>query len=105
MRCESVYELPFDDDSFDLVLCLEVLEHLDDPAAALAELSRVSAGDDRRLGPARALVRAGSLLRGKYVRDLGNHPEHVNHWNAAGLRALLEPRAGGGQRGAGRFRG
>ena len=32
----SVTDLPFADSSFDLVLCLEVLEHLDDPAAAFA---------------------------------------------------------------------
>jgi hypothetical protein len=34
--------------------------------------------------------RLGSMLRGKHLRDFGNHPEHVNHWNRADLRALLE---------------
>ncbi|AKU91944.1 class I SAM-dependent methyltransferase [Vulgatibacter incomptus] len=33
--------LPFPDESFDLVWCSEVLEHLRDPARALAELQRV----------------------------------------------------------------
>ena len=28
----SIYELPFEDDSFDLVVCCEVLEHIADPA-------------------------------------------------------------------------
>lgn len=37
----SVTELPFDDDSFDLAVCLDVIEHLDDDAAALRELRRV----------------------------------------------------------------
>ena len=33
--------LPYDDDSFDHVLCTEVLEHVADPAAFLADLKRV----------------------------------------------------------------
>jgi len=86
----SVTELPFDDDSFDLVLCLEVLEHLPEPNAALAELSRVSAGDVIVSVPHEPWFRLGSLLRGKYVSGLGNHPEHVNHWNRRTLPALLE---------------
>ena len=88
----SVYELPFADGAFDLVLCLEVLEHLADPAAAVAELARVSGGDLVVSVPHEPWFRVGSLLRGKYVRSLGNHPEHVNHFDAAGLRGLLESR-------------
>jgi SAM-dependent methyltransferase len=34
-------ELPFDDDSFDLVLCIEVFEHLFSPDRAAAEIFRV----------------------------------------------------------------
>ena len=37
----SVYELPFDADSFDAVICSEVLEHLDDDVAGLREVRRV----------------------------------------------------------------
>jgi 2-polyprenyl-3-methyl-5-hydroxy-6-metoxy-1,4-benzoquinol methylase len=90
VRRESVFELPFEDGSFELVLCLEVLEHLDDPGRALAELVRVSARDVVVSVPHEPWFRLGSLLRGKYVRTLGNHPEHVNHWNHRSLRRLLE---------------
>src|SRR3989344_6097785 len=38
----SVYNLPFADDYFDVVMCLEVLEHLAEPEKALQELVRVS---------------------------------------------------------------
>ena len=38
----DVYKLPYKDNSFDLVLCMEVLEHLDKPLVALEELKRVS---------------------------------------------------------------
>ena len=37
----SVYSLPFDDNTFDLVICSEVLEHLDDYHAAIDEIYRV----------------------------------------------------------------
>jgi 2-polyprenyl-3-methyl-5-hydroxy-6-metoxy-1,4-benzoquinol methylase len=87
----SVVDLPFADDSFDLVVCLEVLEHLPDPNAALAELERVSAGHVVISVPREPWFRLGSLLRGNYLRTLGNHPEHVNHWNRRSLRAFLEP--------------
>jgi ubiquinone/menaquinone biosynthesis C-methylase UbiE len=39
----SVYELPYADDTFSLVLCSDLLEHLDDPERAMRELVRVSA--------------------------------------------------------------
>lgn len=37
----SLYELPFADSSFDLVTCNVVMEHLEQPGKALAEISRV----------------------------------------------------------------
>jgi len=37
----SVYELPFGDKSFDIVLCMAVIEHLEDPKVAIAEIQRV----------------------------------------------------------------
>ena len=38
----SAYDLPFDDDSFDLVSAIEVFEHLERPERALTEMARVS---------------------------------------------------------------
>lgn len=37
----SVERLPFDDDSFDFAVCLDVIEHLDDDLGTLRELRRV----------------------------------------------------------------
>ena len=39
----SVLEMPFAEDSFDLAVCLDVIEHLQDDRAALRELRRVLA--------------------------------------------------------------
>jgi ubiquinone/menaquinone biosynthesis C-methylase UbiE len=40
-RIADVYSLPFDDESFDVVHVHQVLQHLTDPVAALAEMRRV----------------------------------------------------------------
>jgi SAM-dependent methyltransferase len=45
----AVEDLPIDDASFDLVLCVQVLEHCDDPAKAVRELRRVTAPGGRVL--------------------------------------------------------
>lgn len=82
--------LPFEDDSFELVLCLEVLEHIPNPAPALAELSRVCRGNIVLSVPSEPWFRLGSLARGKYLKGWGNHPEHVNHWNPRSLHRFLE---------------
>jgi len=37
----SIYKLPFEDNTFDAVICSEILEHLDDEATALKEIYRV----------------------------------------------------------------
>jgi SAM-dependent methyltransferase len=41
--CGSLYALPFADKSFDLVTCNVVMEHLDEPRRAVAEIARVLA--------------------------------------------------------------
>jgi SAM-dependent methyltransferase len=38
----SVMDMPFDDASFDLTVCLDVIEHLEDDVGALRELRRVT---------------------------------------------------------------
>jgi 2-polyprenyl-3-methyl-5-hydroxy-6-metoxy-1,4-benzoquinol methylase len=92
IRRESVDDLPFADGRFDLVLCLEVLEHLRAPEAALAELARVARRDVVVSVPHEPWFRLGTALRGRYLRRLGDHPEHLGHWGRGGLRRLLEPR-------------
>lgn len=78
----SIFEMPFPDDSFDLVVCTEVLEHLPQPAAGLAELRRVSRGWLLLSVPHEPLFMAANFLRGKNIRAWGNDPEHINHWSA-----------------------
>lgn len=81
--------LPFPDDCFDLVLCTEVLEHLEQPGAVLRELGRVSRGHVMVTVPHEPFFRAGNLARGRYVARLGSTPGHLSTWSRRGLRRLL----------------
>lgn len=85
----NVLALPFPPGSFDLVLCMEVLEHLDDPARGLAELRRTSREWLLLSVPNEPLFRGANFMRGKNVRALGNDPGHVNHWSATSFARFV----------------
>jgi 2-polyprenyl-3-methyl-5-hydroxy-6-metoxy-1,4-benzoquinol methylase len=85
----DIRRLPYVGDSFDLVLCLEVLEHLAEPAPALGELRRVSGRYCLISVPNEPWFMFSNLLRGKNVRAWGNDPEHIQHWTAGRFRSLL----------------
>jgi ubiquinone/menaquinone biosynthesis C-methylase UbiE len=85
----DVRRLPFPDDTFDLVLGIEVLEHVDGPAQALAEIRRVARDDVVLSVPREPIWRVANVLRGRYVRHLGNTPGHVNHWSTRSFRSWV----------------
>jgi len=85
----SVHALPFPSRSFDVVTCLEVLEHLADPRAAAEELRRVARRAVVLSVPYEPYFRMGNVLRGKHLARLGDHPEHVQHWNLRTFGAFL----------------
>jgi SAM-dependent methyltransferase len=70
--------LPIEDARFDFVVCTEVLEHVAEPASALAEIARV-------LRPG-----GGLLVTVPFVMEL--HEEPHDHWRytSHGLRRLIE---------------
>ena len=87
-RAASIYELPFGDRSFELVVCCEVLEHLEDPARGLAELARVAGERVIISTPWEPVWRAMNMARGKYLLELGNTPGHIQHFSRRGLETL-----------------
>ena len=89
---ESIYNLSRPDQSYDLVFCLEVLEHLDDPEAAFAEVCRVSKRWVIASVPREPLWRALNFVRMKYVAALGNTPGHLNHWSKGAFAQFLGSR-------------
>jgi ubiquinone/menaquinone biosynthesis C-methylase UbiE len=85
----DVTRLPFAARSVDLLVGLEVLEHVPRPAAALAEIARVCGRTAVLSVPREPIWRAGNVVRGRYVRQLGNTPGHVNHWSARGFERFV----------------
>ena len=79
--------LPFADGAFDAALCLEVLEHLDDPSVVLAEI--------RRVAPRRLLVSVPNCELLGYLWDHLATPwhmleaDHKNFFTRHSLGALL----------------
>jgi SAM-dependent methyltransferase len=76
----DVHALPFEDDRFDLVVCFEVIEHVEGQDEVIAELARVLAPD-------------GILALSSPNRDVyppGN-PHHVHEYVPKELRDALAP--------------
>jgi ubiquinone/menaquinone biosynthesis C-methylase UbiE len=88
-RAEEATRLSFEDDEFDLAAAIEVLEHVPEPEATLAEMARVASRGLLVSVPREPLWRALNVARGAYVRDLGNTPGHVNHWSKRAFVSFL----------------
>jgi 2-polyprenyl-3-methyl-5-hydroxy-6-metoxy-1,4-benzoquinol methylase len=88
-RAEEATSLSFADDEFDLACAIEVLEHVPEPQATLAEMARVARGHLLVSVPREPLWRGLNLARGAYVRGGGNTPGHVNHWSKRAFVSLL----------------
>ncbi len=68
-------------EGYKCVLCCEVLEHLEFPERALSELKRVSDEYIIVSVPREPIWRCLNLIRGKYIKDFGNTPGHIQHWS------------------------
>jgi len=92
----DVEALPFEDGSFGTVLCTEVLEHIPDPAAALAEYRRVLKPGGVLIGsvPARSAIWKLRFLSSTCPHSEPFHNEYLPHevramlagWNLEYLR-------------------
>jgi SAM-dependent methyltransferase len=89
----DAHYLPFPDVSYDLVLCLEVLEHLPDSSLALRELLRVSRDYVLVSVPHEPFFRGANFVRGKHLRALGNDPEHLHTYDGRAFRRLVAAEA------------
>lgn len=89
IRKGDIYDLPYKANSFEVVLCTEVLEHLEDPERALLELKRVTSKYVVLSVPNEPLFTIQRFLRGKNMLKLGDHPEHIQHWNAGSFKKFV----------------
>ncbi len=82
-------DLPFRDSEFEVVVSVEVLEHLENPERGLREIARVGSRHLVLSVPREPIFRSCNLVTGRYVRDLGNTPGHLNHWSKRSFVELL----------------
>ncbi len=85
----NLEHVPLPDDAVDLVLALEVLEHVGHPEQALHELRRVTRRYVLLSVPNEPFWRIGNMARGAYWSDWGNSPEHINHWSVWGFKKFV----------------
>lgn len=77
----SIYKIECEDNTYDLVIASEVLEHLEEPQRALKELMRISKRYILLSVPNEPIWRILNMARGKYIKDFGNTPGHIQNWN------------------------
>lgn len=91
MVADAEAGLPFKDNSFDLVICSEVLEHLFDPERALEEIRRVLKPTGRLI----VSVPNMGYIRKRFMLLVGRspvekeYPAHIRFWTLQSFKALL----------------
>lgn len=84
----SIYDSGFKDNSFDLVICTEVLEHLDNPKKALKEVLRISKKYVLLSVPNEPLFLLSNFTQ--WGKDIG----HINHWTFWGFEEFVKQNTG-----------
>ena len=85
----SIYDVESDHDSADLIVCCEVLEHLEHPEDGLQALQRVADKHVIVSVPREPIWCALNMVRGKYISKLGNTPGHIQHWSCSNFVKLV----------------
>ncbi|MES1026054.1 methyltransferase domain-containing protein [Gloeocapsa sp. BRSZ] len=86
---KSIYDLR-DTDQATLVVCCEVLEHLEHPQIGLEKLASVAKPYCILSVPREPIFRTLNFLRGAYLTKFGNSPGHIQHWSRRGFIKLVE---------------
>jgi ubiquinone/menaquinone biosynthesis C-methylase UbiE len=103
-------KLPFEDNYFDMVICSQVLEHIENPREVVKEIMRVSKNKvlvdvptplwetwqfsywllSKIKSPAKTLRRYGEVKREGDIAKRAFQPGHVNKWAPWKWKALME---------------
>ena len=85
LRTMRLQELAGRQESYDLVICMEVLEHLERPAVGLRILKDCCQQAALLSVPWEPWFRLSNLARLRHIRRIGNHPEHLQLWSHGGF--------------------
>jgi ubiquinone/menaquinone biosynthesis C-methylase UbiE len=78
---KDIYDLDPGDDKANLVVCCQVLEHLERPDDALMVLQRIASPYLIICVPCEPKWSFLNMARGKYWADMGNTPGHIQRWS------------------------
>ncbi len=86
---QSIYTLSHDSKEAEMVVCCEVLEHLEDPIQGLNNLHTAAKPYALLSVPREPIFRAMNFARGAYITSWGNCPAHLQHWSKRGFINLV----------------
>jgi 2-polyprenyl-3-methyl-5-hydroxy-6-metoxy-1,4-benzoquinol methylase len=88
----SIYEIDRPDNSHDVVVAFEVMEHLHEPDKALAEMARVAKDYVVLSVPHEPFFCLANAARGKNLDQIpkGSDPDHRNFWSREGFGQFVE---------------
>jgi len=86
----NIYKIDLKDNSFDVILSVEVLEHLTNPEKAIKECKRVSKNYCIFSVPNEPYWRLANILRLSYLPRFGNTPGHVQNWTKKQFNEMLK---------------
>jgi SAM-dependent methyltransferase len=89
---DPIEHLTPDRDAAELIVCCEVLEHLEDPESGLEVLAELARPWAIVSVPREPLWRVLNMARLAYLKDLGNTPGHLSHWSRPAFARFLERR-------------
>jgi SAM-dependent methyltransferase len=89
LKVASIYELAPPGDAAELIICCEVLEHLEDPERGLQVLRTLASPFLIASVPREPIWRILNLVRGSYWKELGNTPGHLQHWSKQAFVKLI----------------
>lgn len=88
----DIYNIDAADNSFDVVCCFEVMEHLHEPDRALAEMARVARRAVVLSVPHEPFFCLANAARGKNLDQTpkGSDPDHRNFWSREKFGRFVE---------------
>lgn len=87
---KSIYELNSEVDRAELVVCCEVLEHLENPFLGLEKIASVASPYCLLSVPREPIFRTLNLIRGAHIAQFGNSPGHIQHWSKRSFFKLVQ---------------
>jgi SAM-dependent methyltransferase len=89
-RKQSIFDLDPKTDHAPLVVCCEVLEHLQNPVAGVRRLAEVARPYALLSVPREPIFRTLNLLRGAHLERLGSSPGHLQHWSRRSFLRFID---------------